>query len=142
MKIRVVSFEDLRGQLNGFGSPFDGFYALPMRSWVADQFSVALKLNIFSLGLRFSSEDWDCDDYAKYAWGLASICHGRTLDHPKSAIAFGVYIYYVIPTDPRSCHAINFFFDENLKLTFYEPQNQTIITLTNEQVNSCQKWLL
>mgnify|MGYP001458479114 CR=1 FL=1 len=145
----MINSSFITGQLNAYGIPLYGSstwdfdYVVPTAEWVSKTYAAALTSNLNALGLmKWASEAWDCDDFAKLAWAMAAVCHARTKGRLRAALAFGAFIYLDTPGNPKSKHAINLFFDEELRLRFFEPQSQTIKTLTSDQMISCEKWLI
>jgi len=125
----------------------DSRYELPSEEWVTDKYPDILFNFLRDLKQgSWVSESNDCDDFSKISASFAHVLHHNTpRKQPNTGLAFGEF-YYNINGDPTKGHAINFALaktkDNKVKLVFFEPQEFKVITLTKEEIASCQNWLL
>jgi hypothetical protein len=111
----------------------DEDYNCPTREWVQNEFSTAYWNNLKSLGLEnYVSEGNDCDDFARLAWAMASVCNART--QPRKGITFGIFCYV---TREDVGHAINVFVTGDGHVRFWEPQTCREVALTPDEISSC-----
>lgn len=118
----------------------DELYVLPNYDWIKNEFSKSFKSLKYYLNiLTWRPEINDCDNFSNGARFLANVLNSNSTNK-KANIAVGEY-YYV--TDQGGGHAINFFIHSpshninDLVLDFYEPQNDTIIKLSQNEKQSC-----
>lgn len=119
---------------NGY-SIADRSYACPTLNWLKMVFAEALE----TFQSEFSQERWDqdindCDDFARAAAFYAQWLHHNTKAPKAAALAFGE-LWFQQKTG--GWHAINCAVVEDNKLVFFEPQNQTVIQLTDDERLSC-----
>lgn len=115
----------------------DEFYFIPNFYWVKDEFSKSLE----SLKKTLKISTWwpennDCDNFSCAARFLANLLNTNST-MKQAGLAFGEF-YYI--TRQGGGHAINFFIskpDGELEVFFLEPQDGKIVTLTEEEKQSC-----
>lgn len=116
---------------------------LPTANWITNGFSQSWIGFRESLG-AWTSEENDCDDFARGAAFFAQLLHHNTEGRPKSsALAFGEFWYQ--QRDNRGGHAINFYVyrvGTNMHVGFFEPQTGQGVTLTKQEIDSCYAWRL
>lgn len=88
---------------------------------------------------QYLSGSGDCDDYADLGTFYVKGVHRRLKKVPTNlAVAFGDFYF---KRRDGVYHAINCFFTltspESIGLRFFEPQTGDIITLTQEEIQSC-----
>lgn len=128
---------------------FDGFcpdktYSLPTQDWLTGAFGEAFDKFLF----EFEESAWrpeinDCDDFSRSAAFFAQLLHKRKSKNDplrkETALAFGEFFY---TKDSGEGHAINVAIIRNIKgeheAVFFEPQNQTIVELTQTEKESCE----
>lgn len=129
----------------------DTQYSLPTADWIAGDFARAFRtfLNEFRIA-HYVPDLNDCDDFTFAAVFFMQLLHRRgQVEHPphrRTALAFGEFWYR---RDIGGMHAINLALvrsTNNGPLTtdngpyapvFFEPQTQTIVTLTQKEIQSC-----
>jgi len=123
----------------------DGIYILPTEEWIAGDFSKQFGKFLFdNYLLQGEEQNWDCDDFSRACAFFASkIYHNSSIKQVFTAIPCGEFFYF---KDTGEEHAINFFITldkfNNTKLIFYEPQNQTIVHLSEMEIKTCTFWKL
>ena len=122
----------------GFQLSRDENYILPSEKWVKEQYLPKLSKFLFDYNLNtYRADANDCDDFAQYGSTVAHILNAHNKNKIIAGIAVGDFVYF----DGLEIHAINIIItsDENKKINilFVEPQNQIIITLTQEEKNTC-----
>jgi hypothetical protein len=126
----------------------DEQYVAPSEHWVRNVFPrefEAFKRNIQKgFILDWTEEDFDCENFALLAVSYASILHKATRNRrePRAGLLFGEF-YYEQGHFPFENHAINVAIvaaedNHNLpRLLFFEPQDSSILQLTQEEIESC-----
>ena len=127
---------------------FDGYcpdkdYSLTTKAWLVLPFARALRsfCESFNIG-SWEAEINDCDDFSRTAAMFAQACHNHTSKEDptrqETALAFGEFFY---TKDDGEGHAINVAIIRNDKgeheAIFFEPQNQTVVELTQTEKESC-----
>lgn len=110
----------------------DTDYALPSRAWLGGAFARDLFANLNALGLRYESNAWDCDKFARMAAWEGWVSHFKTTGH-RGGLALGLWCYV---TDTGGAHAINVAIVREagaLVLVHFEPQTQLIVDLTKTE---------
>lgn len=123
-------------------------YALPTRRWVLKAFAPAFRFDLAKCGLAQYIGDpdptkqinkWICVMFALHATDVAWVCNALTPMGQGLALLFG-WIGYLkqIPGSLPIGHRINFTYveEDGPQLMFFEPQNQTEVTLTQEEIES------
>lgn len=116
----------------------DELYALPDYDWLFADFARALQ----TLQNAFFVWNWidqknDCDDFARGAAWLAQVLNNNTTTKAE-ALAIGEF-WYVRDVDSQA-HAITVAIckiGDERKMVFMEPQNQTHINLSDNEIRSC-----
>lgn len=118
----------------------DQKYVLPNFNWIKNEFSASFRSLKHYLTLEsWISEKNDCDNFSCGARFLANTLN-KLSTNKSTGLAFGEY-YYVL--DSGGGHAINFFIHSptqslnDLKLDFYEPQNDTVVRLSPTEKENC-----
>lgn len=115
----------------------DSVYSVPSREWVEQNFAKSLDANLIAAQVaNYQTNSWDCDKFAFYAFALARLSHARTMR--GTGLTFGVCMYHSTDAGP---HCINFFVTRKdkgspLELSFWEPQTQSTVTLTANEIAS------
>ena len=123
----------------------DANYALPSKKWFETSFSSSYANFLFQLKeSKYKKEENDCDDYARSCAFFAQLLHHNTIRKLQdTGIAVGEFWY---TRDIGGDHAINFFLSRDdkgaVKVFFYEPQTQQIVTLSKKELESCSFWRL
>lgn len=117
----------------------DKAYMVPTLDWVQTDFYRAFAGFKLSLGTsRWSGEDNDCDDFARFAAFFAEYLHHNTPTRASgTSLAFGEFWY---TRDIGGLHAVNVFLykdKEEIKIGFLEPQNGQILKLSFSEIHSC-----
>lgn len=138
VKMFMVVTNDIYPVLAGI--QVDSAYVLPTLDWVKGSFSQAFASFKFQLNNnQWKSEENDCDDFARFGAFFAQYLHHNTPNKIKNtSLCFGEFGYQ---KKDLSGHAINvFLYREKGKVNvgFYEPQTCEVITLTKEEVSTCQ----
>lgn len=118
----------------------DVLYALPSENWIKHEYSSALYTFLTSFkSSQWTSEENDCDNFASMAFSFSQILHHNTSNKlEKSSLAFGEFWYIQKNGGIHAINVIIYWADENqYKLLFYEPQKQQVITLDEDEINSC-----
>lgn len=113
----------------------DDAYSLPSRHWVEWDFSRALFSVLSQLGFSYTEEKSDCDDFARLSAAYAALLHSK--EGNKTGLAFGEFWY---TRRDGGGHAINCYIVSDggeLALRFFEPQTQSELALTDEEILSC-----
>lgn len=114
----------------------DSNYSLPDGDWINGEFANALHTFLSNLGISYEAEKSDCDDFARFAASYCGLLHSK-MSH-STGIAFGEFWF---TRDNGNGHAINVFVtrdaNEKLTLRFFEPQTQSELHLSDEEINSC-----
>jgi hypothetical protein len=131
----------------------DSDYVCPSEKWVREVFAPDFKAFKQSLAwsiqhavdLEWVEEEFDCDNFSLLATSYASILHHATRSRKKEArtgFLFGEF-YYTMGTFPFGGHAINAAIVTNERnrprLLFFEPQDCTIVQLTQSEIESCYR---
>lgn len=97
----------------------DRDYSLPDADYV-HRFGERFRNFLFSIGVKYAPERWDCDNYALLAVGLSKLDHG-THFRGETDLAVGMV---GIVTETAVHRVFGVVHDEggNLKLRLYEPQ--------------------
>jgi len=140
--MKLIGQEQLFGICEPLGVSIntpDEQYALPTQSWFFGEYAAALKNFYHHLGIeKYQAGSNDCEDFALIGLAFASILHARsTRANAGLAIA---EIWYQIGGHPDQGHAILAAIVETngrFEIVFMEPQNQTQIFLTHQELTSC-----
>ena len=101
----------------------DETYACVSKSWLFKAFGPNwISVIRQYLGVKYTSQAYDCDNFARGAASWADILHVITPEHPKSGLAIGEFVY---ATDDGGAHAINIVICNDLEVVFFEPQTGT-----------------
>jgi hypothetical protein len=115
----------------------DTQYSLPAEDWLSGSFASGLGSLLGQLGFAWSAEKMDCDDFARFAASYAALLHSKSGN--KTGLAFGEFWY--TRADGQG-HAINVAVIRSgsgeLALRFFEPQTQSIVELTKEEIATCE----
>jgi hypothetical protein len=115
----------------------DANYLVPTSKWLTGTFSADLWENFMALGIRYSEQRCDCDNYALLAQALANTSHNRSTSE-GAGLAFGVLFLKSFDFG----HVMNIaIVDESLDLVIYEPQTRRITPLTQEIIE-CATFVL
>lgn len=116
----------------------DSNYVAPHSSWLLGEYDSWFSSVIETLGLAYSTDMWDCDDFADLYSSLARICHRKTkgalIDHglPVGIIHF--------QQANGGGHAVVAAFTSDKGLLFIEPQlRANVVPMTKENLSSA--WL-
>lgn len=94
-------------------------YAVPSRHYVEKVLAEDMKNNFNALGIVYTEESADCDNFAMLTHALAQAAHHRTVKG-TSGLALAVVIYRPLAT---SGHVMNLVIvDSPPKVKLYEPQ--------------------
>jgi hypothetical protein len=119
----------------------DTNYALPTKHWIIETFSTALAQHLMDNNLSYENQVFDCDDFVDEAIVLGRRLYKKSNEFQRgSSLAIGKF--YFRPTFDKG-HAVNcFLVNENgrAKILFYEPQQQKMISLSQEEVFSVSFW--
>lgn len=113
-------------------------YALPEVGWLFSSYAKAFTrlLNQFKVN-DWTTESFDCDNFARLGSVFAQILHHKTGVKPNSALAVGEFWY---KDDERGLHAIMAAvvnIDGDRTLVFMEPQDQSRKKLSQQEIQSC-----
>jgi hypothetical protein len=140
----VIPADQLRLELTGAGIPDfaiwlgDAAYLPPARDWLVGDFYRWFHGCIGALGVSsYRREAWDCEDFADLFAAFARICHRRTSPDSRAGLPVGI-LYYV--REAGGGHAINVALTSDHGVTFIEPQNGELLSLTPAEKAST--WLL
>jgi len=130
----ILARADLRAKHVLFA---DDRYMLPAQEWILGEFSASLRKWLLQMDIDYRPQDYDCDDFARFAATLAGLCHRRSYSSRLfSALAFGEMWY--LRDGFGDGHAINVAIvaeDNKLpSLFFFEPQTCERVTLDNVQL--------
>lgn len=111
----------------------DDYKTLVDQEWIEKVFIPAFWDAKQKDGISYRSERADCDDFALFALNVA-----RKLPVGKYSPSIGLYSFI---RDDGQSHAINIFLlrdGENIKIVYFEPQADKIVTLTETERNNCK----
>ncbi len=117
----------------------DRTYVFPTREWISGSFAESYKDFLKAVSnTKWTQETFDCDNFSGAAKIWAEILHSSTPNKSvETALAIGKWAYI---RDDGQAHSINVFIvfeDNRYKLVFFEPQLQSIVLLsTNELKNT------
>lgn len=98
----------------------DTFYALPTERWITGPFSESFTRVLSGMGIKYTEESHDCENFAQLCAWFAAHCHAETPGSPTSGLAFGELWVASLS------HAINFAVHRDdagsLYVKCYEPQ--------------------
>jgi hypothetical protein len=147
--VKIIPYSDIERIVSAAGPMpdivfLDEQYAEPTLSYLQHEFSHALTANLTAQGLMgYDVESNDCDDFAVEAWALMRRCHSRTIKqegYVRCSIAFGCWQYRPANSNGAT-HIINCAVIDN-GLVFYEPQTQSVIQLTDEEISTCYSLMI
>lgn len=109
----------------------DNFLSVPPRNWINDIFIPKYKNFKSEISAFGNIREQECDDYTRGAAFLGQLI--------QKNLAIGEFWFF---NKSGQLHALNFIFvnDNGLKLIFFEPQEDKIVNLTDEEKRSCIAW--
>jgi hypothetical protein len=119
----------------------DAHYDLPAADWFIGSFAQSLHEALDALNLvRYQPQSNDCDDYARMGASLAQLLHFHTRPRGTTGLAVGEFWYQI--RNMGGAHAICVAITRlsptsPLQLMALEPQNQTPVILTPQEIQSC-----
>lgn len=121
----------------------DDNYACPSEHWVTKVFPSAFRKFKASIAqgvsLEWGVDIFDCDDFARLAASYAELLHRATKTRLEASLAFGEFWFF--SETLGGGHAINIAVvagqDQGPKLIFFEPQDCSILNLSQSEVESC-----
>lgn len=126
----------------------DDLYAIPDVAWVEQELpKLALSAqNYFGLvqspGVTFQPDDRDCDDYAKLTSTFARLTYTKLKIKSGSSLAVGDFYYTHAPGVNHACNIILARAGVGkYRLMFYDPMLLKFVSLSQEQVDSCQHYV-
>lgn len=131
------------GVLNTYNA--DARYAIPLMSWVHQDFTAQWGRFLEALG-PWTTEENDCDDFARFCAGFASLIYHNTPNKEKDAgFALGEFWYL---KDNGGAHAIcaglaRLDGTTNVVVYFFEPQPGAdrrpigVVQLSQKEIESC-----
>lgn len=139
----------MRSELEMAGVPSDVIfladevYVLPDHDWVINELGSVVNEWQEKLGLTYTKECWDCDNFGMFADLLVSLCHAKNHPEIEAGVGFGQFWYQVSGFTP---HALSIYaqHDPNpttgrlLSFHFWEPQTKTPVLLSLDQITSCK----
>ena len=141
----TLTFDEVKAHLDEWGLAdadlllADATYAFFTVEFVTGDFAVAAENYLAKIVGNYEAEDADCDDFAEACACFAHAVHRKTLTRPReTAVAFGEFWF---TTHEGEGHAINCFISlisDVWKLLFFEPQTCELVTLTPEEITSCE----
>lgn len=143
MNMTTINIADITNAWIAAGSlsvftPMDDEYYEVSCDFLSGAFSQALHVNLeMQKLLEYQEQSNDCDDYAVEAWAQMRRMHGRTVKKQglePHGIAFGIVIY-TPAWGEGGAHMINWAMI-GIEIVFYEPQQQRIVTLTREEIET------
>lgn len=114
----------------------DFTYALPSYEWIK-QLGEWDKEQMQKLGLTYTEDGWDCDDYSEWVRLWARVAHQRTNGRRDDSIAVGWFDYMTKDYVGHSivCAVCR---QTPAKLRFFEPQQEMReVFLTQKEIESC-----
>lgn len=138
---------EVRAHITDWGIPSnadvvvpDAQYTFPAVDWVDDEFSKAWFDERSRVIAKYEVGAADCNDFTEECVTFAHRCHRQTPDHTEgTALAFGQFYYH--PTWAKTGHAVCWFIalkDGAWAPYFYEPQTCKRITVTPEEIQTCE----
>ena len=130
---------------------FDGEYELPSPNWITNDLAKAFNSFLFDMGIKWTSNQFDCNKFSKSASTIADWCWVKTRTE-ETALAFGMFCYGDMFGSHMLCVAIHCDTGDinQLRIAFYEPQSispsrdgsfRTVCLtekkLTDEDIKSC-----
>lgn len=141
----LLSRDDLLSFFDGLGMPVsldDETYCCPTRASF-NELLAAAKRDLDRLGIQYTLEGFDCEDFAESAVSLCRIAHARTPGAPQAGLAVGTLSY--VKADTGNGHAVVcavVIEDGKPTLAIGEPQTGLPITLSDVELASTrQVWL-
>ncbi len=112
----------------------DASYARPTLAWLQGPFWDSFQADRFAKVGRYTRKN-DCDNWARAYAQHAQDCHASSAGNDDEALAVGEFFY--TRADGRGGHAIVIAIVDGNKLVTIEPQDGSVLTLTQNEILSC-----
>lgn len=118
---------------------FNSSFSIPDEKWVEDKYPLLLKEYVFYLGLSYSQDTFDCEEFTKLSQVFAENLFQHSKHKSGQKLSIGEFVYTKESTGVG--HAVNIFICKdsggNLKPVFFDPLIYRTVELTEKELYSC-----